>query len=185
MTGLIIFVVLMIAAIAYFMVWFIKRSYAKYQQVWATLTPIVGGTSKGNRMTGTYQGLPVAARINAVSDSENTNTRYYFEVTLTSVPRGRDWKIQYSGEKLLGFGEKRWHVSTKDDALKARLEQTGEFAGVQRFGYPTITYKAKRGEIQYSEQVGGMYTIPAPERFSAQLELLVHLLRANEQLNAA
>lgn len=129
--------------------------------------------------------MPVAARVRAVSDSDNSNTTYYFEASLTGAPGGRDWTMKYGGQKLLGFGEKSWHVSTKDDALKARLEGSGELAAVAQFGYPTISYKARRGEFEYSEQVRGMFDIPPPERFSAQLELLARLARLNAQANAA
>ena len=185
--GVIILAALIIAGVAYFIYWFLKRSYAKYAEKWSALAPIVSGTAKGAKMTGTYQGLPVTARINAVSDNDNTSQRYYFEVTLAGAPAGtgRDWKIQYGGEKFLGFGEKRWHVSTKDDGLKTRFEQSEEFRSVGQLGYPTISYKAKRGQIEYSEQVKGMFDIPAPERFTTQIELLARLLRANQQLNAA
>lgn len=183
--GIIILAALIIAGAAYFIYWFIKRSYARYAEKWSVLTPIVSGTAKGAKMTGTYQGMPVTARINSVSDSDNSNTRYFFEVTLDGAAGARDWTIQYGGEKFLGFGEKRWHVSTKDDALKSRFEQRDEFRSVEQFGYPTITYKARRGQIQYSEHVPGMFDIPDPQRFTAQLELLARLMRTSQQLNAA
>jgi hypothetical protein len=184
--GLFIFALLIVAAVAAFVVWFVKRSHARYTEAWGPLLPLVeGGSSKGSRMTGTYQGMPVSARVRAVSDSDNSNTTYFFEASLTGAAVGRDWAIRYGGQKLLGFGEKVWHVTTKDDALKARLEGSGEFADVAQLGYPTVTYKARRGEILYSEQVSGMFDIPRPERFSAQLELLARLARLNSQSNAA
>lgn len=184
--GLFIFALLIVAGVAAFVVWFVKRSNARYAEAWAALTPLVeGGASKGSRMTGTYQGMPVAARVRPVSDSDNSSTTYFFETSLTAAPVGRDWTIRHGGQKLLGFGEKVWHVSTKDDALKARLEGSGEFAEVARLGFPTVTYKARRGELLYSEQVSGMFDIPRPERFSAQLELLARLARLNSRANAA
>lgn len=188
--SLFVFVGIAIAAIAALVVWFLKRSYKKYAEAWATLAPIVGGASKGSKMTGTYENLPVAARINAVSDGDN-NTSYFFEIKLTTSPagnepRGKDWKILYGGEKLLGFGEKRWHVSTKDETLKRQLEGSGVIQEVERSGnFPSVTYRAKRGELEYSERVGGMFAIPTPERFAAQLDMLARLAQTNERANAA
>lgn len=179
-------IVVFIGLAAAGIVWYLKYAYARYAQAWSALTPIVAGAAKGAKMTGSYHGLPVEARINSVSDSENRHTRYYFELKLTGRPGGRDWKIVYGGEKLLGFGEKRWHVSTKDDALRERLTSAGAVAEMQDWGgQPTVSYKAKSGRLEYSEQVGGMYALPSPERFTAQLELLRRFAQFNEQANAA
>jgi hypothetical protein len=179
-------VVAVFALVIFVIVWFIRRSYAKYAELWGRLAPAVGGTSKGNKMTGTFDGRPLRARLNAVGGGDNSDTSYYFEVVLESPPRGADWKITYGGEKLLGFGEKRWHVSTKDEGLKQRLEQAGALVEVARWNnYPQLEYKAKRGTLEYKAQVSGMYSIPDPTEFEAQLALLSRLARINEQVNGA
>lgn len=178
--------IVVIGLVVWFIVWFLKRSYALYAEKWTPLAAIVSGTHKGSRMNGTYQGRPVRARINAVGDSEGGSTTYYFEIDLAARPGGRDWKVTYGGEKLLGFGERHWHVATKDDMLKQRLNGAGIVSEMTSWGsYPTISYKAKNGEFSYQEQVGGMYDLPSPERFSAQLELLARFAHVNEQVNAA
>lgn len=178
-------IIAFIALVVWFFIWFIKKSNAKYAQLWSALTPLVNGTAKGHRMSGTYQGRTVRARLNSVSDGDN-NTSYYFEVNMQSAPRGSDWKVVYGGEKFMGFGEKHWHVSTRDEAAKERLTRTGVLEEMQRWGsHPTLKFKAKSGELEYSEPVNGMFSIPAPERFQAQLELLARLAAFNEQANAA
>lgn len=174
-----------IGLIAALVIWFLKRSYAKYAELWSQLMPLVVGSSKGSRMTGNYQGLPVRAKINAVSEGDGGGTDYFFEINMTAAPRGKDWRLVYGGEKLLGFGEKRWHVSAKDEALKERLNAVGVVAHMQSWGaQPIIKYKAKRGEFEYSEPVAGMFAIPPPERFQAQLDLLAWLSKINEQVNS-
>jgi hypothetical protein len=184
-----ILVAAVFAVIVGLVVWFLKRSYKIYAERWAALAPLVGGAHKGSRMTGTYQGRPVHARIDAETSGTDETTRrttYHFKVKLMGEPGGRDWKVVYGGEKFLGFGEKRWHVSTKDDTLKERLSGAGVVVALQAWGsYPAVTYKAKKGEFEYSERVGGMYDMPTPERFRQQLDLLTRFAEVNEQVNAA
>ncbi|HEV2704581.1 MAG TPA: hypothetical protein VGV59_01575 [Pyrinomonadaceae bacterium] len=179
-------VVAVFALVIVVIVWFLKRSYAKYAELWGRLAPLVGGTSKGSKMTGTFEGRPLRARVNSVGGGENSETTYYFEVVLESPPRGADWRITYGGEKLFGFGEKRWHISTKDEGLKQRLEQAGVLVEVAHWGnYPQLEYKAKRGTLEYKAQVSGMFSIPDRPEFEAQLGLLSRLARINEQVNGA
>ena len=173
-----------VGLIVWFVVWYVRKANARYAQMWPPLAALVGGTHKGHTMSGSYQGFPVRARVNAVSDSDSTE--YFWEVTLVSAPRGRDWKLQYGGERLLGFGEKRWHVAAKDDTLRQRLAGTGVLAEMAGWGaHPTVSYKSKAGEFEYSERVGGAFDFPTPERFGAQLELLARLALVNRQVNAA
>ncbi len=188
MIGVFVLVAVIFALVIWLIVWFIKRSYRIYAERWAPLAALVSGTHKGSKMTGTYEGRTVEARISGVSDNDNNrhHTTYDFHLKLAAAPGSKDWKVIYGGEKLLGFGEKRWHVSAKDDALKERLNGAGVVAELANWhGYPIVSYKAKRGEFEYQERVGGMYDLPSPERFAAQLELLARLARVNEQVNAA
>jgi len=181
LVGLLAFVGL----IVWFIVWYVRKAQARYAQLWPPLAALVGGAYKGHSMSGTYRGFPVRARLNAVSDGDN-GTDYFWEVRLTAAAGGRDWKLQYGGERLLGFGEKRWHVAAKDDALKQRLAGTGLLAEMTNWGaHPTVAYKAKSGEFEYSEPARGAFDFPTPERFGAQLELLARLALVNRQVNAA
>lgn len=173
------------ALIVWFVIWYVKKANARYAQLWSQLAPMVSGAHKGNKLEGAYQGRTVYARLDSVSDGDE-GTDYYFELRMATVPRGRDWKVAYGGEKLLGFGEKRWHVATKDDALKERLNGSGVVAAMSQWGaYPTISFRAKNGELEYRERVRNAFDLPAPPRFQQQLELLAHFSQVNEQVNAA
>lgn len=186
-TGIVIAVVVVVAVIALvvpLIIWFNKRNNAKYDQLWPSLAPLVNGTAKGNTLSGTYNGMPVQARVKTVSDSDNS-TEYYYELALTQAGQGKDWALNYGGDKLLGMGKKAWHVKTRDEALKQRLTDAGALALVEQWpGYPDVAYKAKTGTLQYTTQVKTMFAIPAPDEFRAQLDLLNNLAQINQQTNA-
>lgn len=173
-----------VGLIVWFVVRYVRKANAKYAELWGRLAGLINGTSKGSRMTGTYMGAPVEAKINAVSDNDGGATSYYYELSLVQGGRGQDWSVNYGGEKLLGFGEKRWHVKTKDDALKDRLASARvvEIVAV-RPQHSHVSYKAKRGALVYQETIGGAFAVPAPEEFKAQLELLARLAEVNRQVN--
>lgn len=67
----------------------------------------MSGSSKGNTLTGSYNGMPVQAKIKSVSDGDNS-TEYYYELTLMPGTQGKDWALSYTGDKMLGFGSKSW-----------------------------------------------------------------------------
>jgi hypothetical protein len=99
-------------------------------------------------MTGSYEGKPVQARINSVGDDDSA--KYYYELTMTPGGQGKDWSLSYIGDKLLGLGQKSWHVKTKDEALKQRLIDGGALALIERWnGYPDVSYKAGKGVLKY------------------------------------
>jgi hypothetical protein len=161
---------------------YLKKANAKYAQLWAPLAGFVSGTAKGSKLTGTFNGMPAQARINAVSDDNSTD--YFFELVLTPGAQGKDWSLSYTGDKLLGMGAKSWHVKTKDEGLKQRLSDGGALATIQQWsGFPEITYKSKAGTLKYSVQVNGMYAIPGLDEFKTQLELLSRLAEVNRQVN--
>jgi hypothetical protein len=133
-------------------------------------------------MTGSYDGKPVQARINSVGGDDST--KYYYELTMTPGPQGKDWSLSYTGDKLLGLGQKSWHVKTKDEALKQRLIDDGALALIERWsGYPDVSYKANKGVLKYEHEVRNMHALPAPEQFKQQLDLLNRLAQINQQVN--
>jgi len=176
--------VVIIALIAWGVVAWTEKANKKYQELWSAVAGTVNGTVKGNSLTGTYNGVPVQARINAVSD-DNSST-YYCEITLSPGAQGKDWSLSYSGEKLLGTGAKSWQIKTKDNALKQRLAEAGALAAMQNWPvYPEVIYKSGRGSLKYEEVVGGMYAVPDAPEFQARLELLARLAEINKQVNTA
>lgn len=176
--GAIVFIIL----VAVLAVWFARRANAKYAELWPPLASQVSGTYKSSKMNGSYEGRPIQARINSTSDDNSTT--YLYELALTAAPQGKDWALSYTGDKLLGMGQKSWHVKTKDDLLKQRLIDAGAPALVERWdSYPQVSYKAKSGTLKYEQQVGGMHALPAPEQFKAQLELMSRMAQLNSQVN--
>lgn len=174
---------LIVALFVWLVIWIIKRSNAKYAQLWGGLTGEVNGSFKGSKMTGTYQGMPLAARINAVSDGDNSSD-YFWVLTLTPGAGGKDWSLSYTGEKMLGLGAKSWQVKTKDEALKERLIAAGAPEIMAAWpSHPSITYKAKHGTLTYENKVGGAFSIPGPDEFKSQLNLLSQLSQVNQQAN--
>ena len=145
-------VVIVVAAIL--VVLFLKKANSKYGELWAPLATMVGGSSKGAKLMGTFNGVPVTARINAVSDDDATD--YFYELTLATGAQGKDWALSYTGDKLLGMGAKRWHITAKDEVLKQRLAGAGAVATVEQWpSYPEVSYKAKSGTLKYSTKVQG------------------------------
>ncbi|PLS79245.1 MAG: hypothetical protein CYG59_14250 [Chloroflexi bacterium] len=183
MDTILIFVgaIVFIAAIAVLVVVYLKKANAKYAQLWAPLAGFVSGTSKGSKLTGTFNSMPVQARINAVSDDNSTD--YFYELVLTPGAQGKDWSLSYTGDKLLGMGAKSWHVKTKDDGLKQRLAESVLPTLEQWPSFPEITYKAKGGTLKYAIKVKSMYAIPGLDEFKQELELLARLGEINRQVN--
>lgn len=168
--------------IVWFLIWSSRKSNAEYAKLWGRIAGLVNGTSHGSRMMGTYQGAPVEAEIKMFSDDDETT--YYYKLSMTPGGRGQDWSVRYGGEKLFGSGEQRWHVKTKDGALKDRLvaARVLELVAV-RPQHTEVKYKAKLGMLVYQEAARGAFDVPAPEEFKAQLELLARLVDVNRQVN--
>jgi hypothetical protein len=182
--GLVLFIVVLFALIGWFIVWYVKKANARYAQLWGGLAPLVAGAHKGSRMTGTYQGTPVQAVIRAVSGGENTRTTYYYECTATPGGQGGDWRAEYGGEKLFGFGEKRWHVNAKDDALKDRLAREGVLARMEGWAQSvSLRYKAGKGTLTIHYPTRDAFSIPSPEQFQTQLDLLAWAADVNRRVN--
>jgi hypothetical protein len=168
--------------VAWLVIWTNRKSNAEYAKLWGRIAGLVNGTSKGSRMTGTYQGTQVNAELKPIFDDDETT--YYYELSMTPGGRGQDWSVRYGGEKLFGSGKQHWHVKTKDDALKGRLVAAHvlELVAV-RPQHTEVKYKAKLGMLVYQESARNARDVPAPEQFKAQLELLARLADVNRQVN--
>lgn len=173
-----------VALVAWFIVWFNKRSNDKFAQLWPSLASQVEGAFKGRKMTGTYNGMPVQAQINTVSNDDSTD--YYYALTLDTGAQGKDWSLNYAGTKMLGMGQKAWQVKTRDEALKQRLIDQGAISTMEQWNeYPSVSYKTKQGTLKYETQVRTMHALPSAEQFKAQLELLSHFSGINQRANVA
>lgn len=149
-------------------------------QNWLPLVPIVNGelerTYRRARLRGMYQQYPIQATL-ILGGAEDPDT---FHIEMTIPPGGTDWSIQYGSEKLLGKDE--WYVKTPEEGVQQQLIQSGVLAEMQRWeSHPTISYRAQSGTLIYEERVN----IPQPERFQAQLDLLLRIAEMNTQVNKA
>ncbi len=180
----IVAVAAVVAACAWFVVWFVKRSNAKYAAHWATVAPLVQGSYKGSTLTGTYEGMAVKAQMKSVS-SQESSTEHYFQLTLTGTSGGKDWSLRYGTGGLLG-GRKGWEIKAKDDGLERRLSDAAVVATIEAWArYPAIAYRAKSGALEYKERARGMFDLPDAATLKGQLELLARLHEVNRQVNPA
>lgn len=176
-------VAVVIALIGGLVVWFVRRSNSKYAELWGRLREIVDGAPKGSKMTGRYAGMPLQARIDSQSSGDSSTTNYW-EIVLTPGAQGKDWSLDYTGDGLLGTGEKQWRVKTKDDGLKGRLLAAGAIGALEGVDHNTdIAYKAKQGTLTYRTRVNSAFAIPGPDEFKQQLALLQRLVDINRQAN--
>jgi hypothetical protein len=156
-------------------VWAARRGRDRFAPVWRPLLAIIGGQSRAGRISGTYSGMPVEARI-----AEDGDGASFWELSLTLPGGGADWSLTYTGQKFLGSGTKAWRIKSKDEGVPVRMGDAGALDLVRQWPtYPEIDYKAKTGLLSYRENVGGPYAVPAPDAFRAQLDLLVKLAELN------
>jgi len=174
-------VVGVIVAVAGGGVAWLRRPRDRSVAAWASLAPLVGGTTRANVLSGTYDGLPARARI--VGDGSEGNP-YAYELSFAPGPQGQNWSLTFTGQKFLGTGEKAWRVKGKNELLVQRLTEGGAVAAVQNWpGTPEITYNAKSGNLEYRDRADGEYAVPAPDQFGVQLALLARLARLQREHN--
>ena len=67
-----------------------------------------------------------------------------------------------------------------------RLSATGAVDAIRAWpSQPEVTYKSRGGTLHYWQRVEGMYAVPTPDEFRAQLELLARLARINRQADVS
>ncbi len=159
----------------------LRRPRDRSVAAWAGLAPLVGGTTRANVLSGTYDGLPMRARI--VGDGSEGNP-YAYEVSFAPGPQGQNWSLAFTGQKFLGTGDKTWRIKGKDELLAQRLTEAGAAAAMQNWpSTPEITYNAKSGNLEYRDRTESEFAVPAPDRFEAQLTLLARLAQLQREIN--
>ncbi|MES1243603.1 MAG: hypothetical protein ABUT39_18495 [Acidobacteriota bacterium] len=153
----------------------------RFVKAWGPLVPIVNGTVTGDGgggatswLTGTYRGRRVQATM--VPDrnrySGESGFRYnYYDVALLDVPGRQDWSLEEG------------RIATKDKALESSLISLDVASLVAPFGSTTVEYRRQTNKLQLSEDCGPVW-VPMPERFVAELELLLKLAEMNASANA-
>lgn len=169
---------------------------ARFTQAWAPLIPIISGTilndsshATSSRLTGTYGGRSVEAEMtpgrnmSAVSGVETDRRRYNeFEIRVLGVSGGQDWHVFFT-RPLLGLGKAGWSISA-DGALGEKLESLGVLGTIERMGGAAFRYRAQQSTLEYRVDVTPRWA-PTPERFREDLEALLPLAQANEEVNPA
>lgn len=163
----------------------------RFHQAWAPLVPMIGGKvhedgggAATSWLSGTYRGQPVRAAMvpNRNRYSGESGPRYnYFEIALLEVPGKQDWRIEHK-TAVLGFGQTGWQIETADTALKERLLASEVINKIAHMGPEEIRYQARAKTLLFSEDVTPGWA-PAPDRFQAELELLLLLARVNREVN--
>lgn len=164
----------------------------RFTRAWGPLVAIVQGKVTGDGgggatswLTGIFRGRRVQASMTPDRNlySGESGLRYnYFDVALLDVPGREDWTLAYE-TSILGFGQTGWTIRTKDKAIESSLNSLDLVSLVAPFGSPTIDYSRQSKTLRFSEDAGPVW-VPAPERFVAELELLLKLAELNATANA-
>lgn len=172
--------------------WLISKfKNARFAKAWVPLLPIINGTitddgggAATSWLTGTYQGRRVRASMTPERNrySGESDPKYnHFDVALLDVPGRQDWRVMYK-TPVLGFGEYGWRIQTQDKTLEARLQAAGVLQQVAQLQCDALEYKTKAQTLTYEQDLTPQW-VPTPERFRADLELLILLAQVNEQVN--
>jgi hypothetical protein len=166
---------------------------ARYTRSWAELVPVIsgvvtndGGGAATSWLSGSYRGRPVRAAMvpqRSRYSGESGHHYNYFEVTLLEVAGQHDWSVAYK-TPLMGFGAEGWHISAHDPDLAGRLQDAGVIERIAPFGAQEVSYRSHGRQLRYSEDVSPRVA-PPPERFVAELELLLALAAINAAVNLA
>lgn len=116
--------------VAFFFVAFIaivigaaKQQNAKLQTFWARLVPVVNGQIEKKTLRGRYENSEVEANVQ-INNSEDGDTSYRFELALKNCVGKSNWTMAF-GSELLGQGEWKWRIKSRNLAVSQELERRG------------------------------------------------------------
>lgn len=170
-----------------------KVKNAKFARAWAPLRPVIegsavvedGGGAATSWLTGTYQGLPVVARMNPEKNlySDDGGPRFNeFSVAVRDLKGEHDWTFEMRGKPEPGRSP--WVVTAESTALAQRLERAGIESRLPGLGYPKITFRRQTGLLEYVVDVTPSL-VPTPELFRQALDFLVWLAAAHRDAASA
>lgn len=177
---------------------------ARLASAWGPLVALVNGKVVGDGgggatswLVGTYQGRAVQASIvpdrnmysGADAGGSGPGERYnYFEVALSDVPGGQDWRVTH-GEKILGLGQEGWRVQSADPAVEAGLNAANVLALLTPFGvpppylrFPILEYQRGQKLLQYRADITPRRA-PTPEQFAQLMAMLQQAAEINARVN--
>jgi Tol biopolymer transport system component len=188
----------LIVAVALPVLYFAARLATKIGQAWsarilAPLAPVLGSVSKlsAGALRGIYKGCDLRAFYakNKNDGWDDTNSVGFnaFYIEAMDLPGRHNWSIKFHVSGLLGQGPKELFIHAADSALSERLAQTGVIAAVAKVSTPsedyvTVAYDAGRKVLTYSDDVSPR-SVPTPQQFLAQLDLVARLAVINTEVN--
>lgn len=107
-----------------------KQQKAKLAIFWARLVPVVSGQIDNKTLRGHYNDFPIEANVH-VNTSEDGDTSYRFELSLKNCVGKSDWTLAF-GSELLGQGEWKWRLKSRNLVVAQELERRGAIAVVEK-----------------------------------------------------
>ena len=107
-----------------------KQQKAKLTIFWARLVPLVNGQIENKTLRGRYNDFSMEANVR-VNTSEDSDTSYRFELSLKNCVGKSDWTMAF-GSELLGQGEWKWRLKSRDSVMAQELERRGAIALVEK-----------------------------------------------------
>lgn len=107
-----------------------KQQAAKLQPLWACFAPLINGEIENQTLRGRWNDFPVEANID-VHISDDGEETHRFELSLRNCVGTSDWMMTF-GSELLGQGEWKWRVKSRNAVLARALEQSGAIAVMEK-----------------------------------------------------
>jgi hypothetical protein len=159
----------------------------------APLAPMVDGHVERSRrrLVGTYEGLPVSVFFNprqTVGAFDKTSRMNAFSIAVPELPGGASWRLQFHVTGMLGQGGRELALSSDDEQLRRRLEESGVIADVgavsgRSLSYVTVQYDSSTRTLTYTDDVAPA-RVPGRARFAVHLALVRRLVALNARVNA-
>lgn len=169
------------------------RQNQRFRRAWTPLVPIVNGTLRFDRtagvsstLAGTYRGVAVSASSApdiSVHEFSDTNG-HRWEVAVHGLPGDHDWSI-WPPDQVPLVGSRAYCVKSGDPALVARLTAAGVVPLAAALGAAVVRFDAAASTLELDATFGtAMHWMPTPDRFRAELDVLVALAAINATVNA-
>jgi hypothetical protein len=164
----------------------------KHTAAWAQISSMIGGTYSSKiglmyyryKISGHYEGLPVEAFIEAYTPEDDPNY-YNYHLRIKAGVGRQGWALAPNYIQTLDAG-RGWDGESRDDELERSLIDGGHLELLMKdSGSPLVRYKADEGFMEYKKSVDRDTSVPTPDEFTAQFNLLKHLSELNKKLNAS
>ena len=149
-----------------------------------------GGGAATSWLTGEWKGHKVAASISPdINQHKEGGAKYnYFDVALRDVPGKHNWSVEYT-RGVIGLGQTGWQVKAEQPALAEALRAADVAALVAPFGEtpphlqrPALEYDRRTRLLRYRTDLTPLLT-PAPQQFTALLDMLLETAELNRRWN--